>query len=104
MATVDTTRMLDRLSDYLRAAREARHPAIRAQYLAQLQRLSGHALYEAVTECRQADPPMTWRNIAPAVQVPFGTLYRQYQAGGRIVVSDPGAATEPNYDAPGDDA
>jgi DNA-binding SARP family transcriptional activator len=66
-------------------ARAAAHPVLRAQRLAQVQRQSGWALREAVTECRER-LGMTWRDTAAALQVPFGTLYRQYRDGGPIML------------------
>lgn len=92
---------LDELAGELQAAREAKHPVIAAAYLAKLQRLSGWALREAVSDA--IEEGTTWRGMAPHVQVPFGTLHRQYRAGGRIVVSDPGTPTEEAWDVPDDD-
>ncbi|MCA4727152.1 hypothetical protein [Mycolicibacterium fortuitum] len=60
--------------------------AIRADHLAKLQRLSGWALRDAVTDGLQHG--MTWRWMGTACQLPVGTLHRQYHAGGRIVVRD----------------
>ena len=71
--------------------------AIRAGYLAQLQRLSGWALRDAVTDARLRD--MTWRWLAVSCQLPVGTLHRQYSAGGRIVVGD-NVTQHPNFDEP----
>ncbi|WP_301122572.1 hypothetical protein [Mycolicibacterium fortuitum] len=67
-------------------ARRGNAAAIRADYLAKLQRLSGWALRDAVTDGLQHG--MTWRWMATACQLPVGTLHRQYHAGGRIVVRD----------------
>lgn len=92
---------LDRLAADLQSAREARHPVIAADYLAKVQRLSGWALREAVSGA--IEDGMTWRGMAPHVQVPFGTLHRQYRGGGRIVVSDPGPPTEEAWEVPDDD-
>ena len=60
--------------------------AIRADCLAKLQRLSGWALRDAVTDGLQHG--MTWRWMGTACQLPVGTLHRQYHAAGRIVVRD----------------
>lgn len=68
----------------LRTAGDA--ASIRADYLAKLQRLSGWALRDAVTDGLQHG--MTWRWMANVCQLPVGTLHRQYHAGGRIVVRD----------------
>lgn len=84
---------LDQLADLMEQVRSAKHPAVRATALAQLQRLSGWALRDAVDECR--DEGLAWRDIAPAAQIPFGTLYRQYKAGGRIVIHDVKVAQDP---------
>jgi len=92
---------LDRLAEDLQAARYAQHPVLVAAHLAKLQRLSGWALRQAVSDAIETG--MTWRGIAPHVQVPFGTLHRQYRAGSRIVVSDPGTPTEEAWDVPPDD-
>lgn len=73
--------------------------AIRADYLAKLQRLSGWALRDAVTDGLQHG--MTWRWMGTASQLPVGTLHRQYNAGGRVVVRD-NVTQEPNYSAPDD--
>ncbi|WP_396912822.1 hypothetical protein [Mycolicibacterium sp.] len=71
--------------------------AIRADYLAKLQRLSGWALRDAVTDGLQHG--MTWRWMATTCQLPVGTLHRHYNNGGRIVVHD-SVTQEPNYSAP----
>lgn len=60
--------------------------AIRADHLAKLQRLSGWALRDAVTDGLQHG--MTWRWMGTACQLPVVTLHRQYHAGSRIVVRD----------------
>lgn len=92
---------LNAMQEHLDAARErytqangddAFHGAMAAHELAKLQRLSGHALHAAVGVAR--DGGMTWRNLAPHVQVPFGTLQRQYAKSHRIVVSDPSTPTD----------
>ncbi|WP_192809991.1 AfsR/SARP family transcriptional regulator [Actinomadura rudentiformis] len=79
--------VLDRLAEDLGAARAAVHPALRARYLAQIQWHSGWALRQAVTECRER-LGMTWRDTASSLRVPYPTLYRQYTAGGRLVVGE----------------
>ncbi|WP_433334461.1 BTAD domain-containing putative transcriptional regulator [Spirillospora sp. CA-294931] len=76
-----------RLADDLLEARRAVDPAVRARLIAQVQRQSGWALRQAVTECRER-LGMTWRDTASTLQVPYTTLYRQYQAGGRLVVGE----------------
>ncbi|PLS76442.1 MAG: hypothetical protein CYG61_02085, partial [Actinobacteria bacterium] len=82
------TNYLDRLQEQLDPARarytqangdDAFRSVMAAEHLAKLQRLSGHALDAAVDEAHQAG--MTWRAIAPHVQVPFGTLHRQWSRG-----------------------
>lgn len=92
---------LDGLQELLDAARQrytqengdaAFHGSMAAHELARLQRLSGHALHAAVTVAREGG--VTWRDLAPHVQTPFGTLQRQWAHGHRIVVSDPGTPTE----------
>jgi hypothetical protein len=60
--------------------------AIRADYLAKLQRLSGWALRDAVSD--GLEHGMTWRWMGTVCQLPVGTLHRQYKARGRIVVRD----------------
>lgn len=60
--------------------------AIRADYLAKLQRLSGWALRDAVGDGLLHG--MTWRWMGTVCQLPVGTLHRQFKAGGRIVVRD----------------
>lgn len=101
MAETDVLRYLDRLQAELDEARarytqedgdDAFHGALCARSLARLQRLSGHALHAAVTVAHDAG--MTWRDLAPHVQVPFGTLHRQWAKGSRIVVNDPTTPTE----------
>lgn len=66
--------------------RLANAAAIRAEYLAKLQRVSGWALRDAVASGVQNG--MTWRWMGMSCQLPVGTLHRQYKAGGRIVVRD----------------
>ncbi|ART74395.1 hypothetical protein BTO20_37900 (plasmid) [Mycobacterium dioxanotrophicus] len=78
-------------------ARRGNAAAIRADYLAKLQRVSGWALRDAVTDGLQHG--MTWRWMGTASQLPVGTLHRQYNAGGRIVVHDD-VTQEPDYSAP----
>ena len=90
---------LERLTDELGKARGAGHPAGQARHLAQVQRLSGWALRQAVATCRE-DQGMTWRDIASAVQIPFAVLSRQYEAGGRIVVDDDPPSTASPHDHP----
>jgi DNA-binding SARP family transcriptional activator len=77
--------LLDRLADDLDRARDAVHPVVRGRHLAQVQRRSGWALRQAVTECREHFG-MTWRDTASALQMPYPALFRQYQAGGRLTV------------------
>jgi DNA-binding SARP family transcriptional activator/DNA-binding transcriptional ArsR family regulator len=79
--------LLERLADDLDRARDAVHPAVRGRHLAQVQRRSGWALRQAVTECREHFG-MTWRDTASALRMPYPTLFRQYQAGGRLTVGD----------------
>jgi DNA-binding SARP family transcriptional activator/DNA-binding transcriptional ArsR family regulator len=79
--------LLDRVADDLDRARDAVHPAVRGRHLAQVQRRSGWALRQAVTECREHFG-MTWRDTASALRMPYPTLFRQYQAGGRLTVGD----------------
>lgn len=78
------TNSLAETDDSVGAAGDA--AAIRTDHLAKLQRLSGWALRDAVTDGLQHG--MTWRWMATACQLPVGTLHRQYHAGGRIVVRD----------------
>lgn len=78
-------------------ARRGNAAAIRADYLAKLQRLSGWALRDAVTDGLQHG--MTWRWMGTTCQLPVGTLHRQFNAGGRIVVHD-NVTQEPDYFAP----
>lgn len=98
------TDYLDKLQEQLDLARrrytqengdDQFHFALAAEHLAKLQRLSGRALWAAVNGAHEAG--MTWRDIAPHAQVPFGTLHRQW-AKGRIVVNDPTAPTAKHFD------
>lgn len=86
---------LERLTEELGKARDAGHPAGQARHLAQVQRLSGWALRQAVATCHE-DHGMAWRDTASAVQIPFAVLSRQYEAGGRIVVDDPPSTASPH--------
>ena len=61
-------------------------PAIRARYAAQLQRLTGWVLRDAVTESREAE--VSWRDISRRTEIPFDALRRQYDDGGRITAGD----------------
>ena len=91
---------LERLTEELGKARGAGHPAGRARHLAQVQRLSGWALRQAVATCHE-DQGMALRDTASAVQMPFAVLSRQYEAGGRIVVDDdPPVSPHDHPDAP----
>lgn len=74
--TLDTTR-------FLGPADAAAH---RAEYLAKLQRVSGWALRDAVTDALQYGMP--WRELVEPCQMPLATLHRQYKAGGRIIVRE----------------
>lgn len=85
---------LDKMQAELDAARArytqangdaAFHNTQAATHIARLQRLSGHALHAAVTGAHDAG--MTWRDIAPAAQVYFNTLHRQWAKGSTIRVS-----------------
>ncbi|GAB2859855.1 hypothetical protein GCM10027176_72580 [Actinoallomurus bryophytorum] len=91
-------RYLERLTEELGKARGAGHPAGQARHLAQVQRLSGWALRQAVATCHE-DQGMTWPDTASAVQIPSTVLSRQYEAGGRIVVDDDPPSTA-SPDAP----
>jgi hypothetical protein len=81
---------LDMIEEQLRVARRGpgKDPSISLAALARIQRLTGHAMRVAVTECRAPEPPIPWRNLAAPAQMPWGTLYRQYHAGGRLVIGD----------------
>lgn len=75
-STLDTTRFLG-----------PRHAAVlRARHLAGLQRVSGWALRDAVTDALQHGMP--WRELVEPCQIPLATLHRQYKAGGRIIVRE----------------
>jgi DNA-binding SARP family transcriptional activator len=86
---------LERLTEELGKARCAGHPADQAQHLAQVQRLSGWALRQAVATCHEGHG-MAWHDTASAVQLPLAVLSRQYEAGGRIVVGDPPSTASPD--------
>lgn len=59
-------------------------PTLAAAQLAKLQRLSSHALKAAVTEAHEAG--VTWRELAPHVQIHVATLHRQWQREGAGLV------------------
>src|SRR5207344_2061159 len=93
-----TRQQMDRMAELLDKARSAGNPAIAVEYLAQIQRLSGHALRAAVADS-MAEGQVDWHWLAAAAQTPPGTLRAQYEGGGRIVIHDPCTPTEANYDA-----
>lgn len=93
--------LLEHLADDVDRARDAAHPAVRGRHLAQVQQRSGWALRQAVTECREHFG-MTWRDTAAALRMPYPTLFRQYQAGGRLTVGD--GAVDGAVDGSGDGA
>ncbi|WP_160147026.1 AfsR/SARP family transcriptional regulator [Thermomonospora echinospora] len=80
-------RYLKGLAEELAAARQAGDPASRARHLARLQRMSGWALRQAVTEYH-GQGGTGRQDTARFVDVQFGTLYRRHQAGGRITGGD----------------
>ncbi|MFI9507272.1 hypothetical protein [Nocardia sp. NPDC052566] len=82
-------------------ARRGNAAAIRADYLAKLQRVSGWVLRDAVADGLAHE--MTWRWMGVSCQLPVGTLHRQYKAGGRIVVRD-NVTQELDYTEPGQPA
>lgn len=92
-----TVQRLNRLGELLDLAKNTTNPEIAASYIAQIQRLSGHALRTAVGDCIEAGQT-DWRWLATCTQTPPGTLRQQYELGGRVVIHDPLAPTEPNYD------
>jgi hypothetical protein len=77
---------LERLTHLVQALKAEPSPAIRARYAAQLQRLTGWVLRDAVTQSREAD--VSWRDIARRTEIPFDALRQQYDDGGQIFVGD----------------
>lgn len=88
---------LHRMAKLLDMAMATDNPEIAAEYIAQVQRLSGHALRSAVADSIEAGQT-DWRWLAVTTQTPPGTLQQQYERGGRIVIHDPCTPTEANYD------
>jgi len=62
-------------------------PIIRARHAAELQRLTGWILRDAVSRSR--DEGLSWRDIARRTEIPLPSLHSQYEAGGPILVHDP---------------
>lgn len=92
-----TDQYLTRLGELLDQAKNAGNPEIAASRIAQLQRLSGHALRASVADCIEAGQ-QDWRWLATCTQTPPGTLRQQFERGGRVVIHDPCVPTEANYD------
>jgi hypothetical protein len=65
---------------------DAFHAQMAAEHIAKVQRLSQYALHQAVTEAHEAG--LSWRSIAPAAQMYFQTLHRQWSKGKRLILSD----------------
>jgi hypothetical protein len=91
-----TGQYLTRLGELLHKAQSTSNPEIAAHHIAQIQRLSGHALRASVGDCLDAGADWQW--IAACAQTPPGTLQQQYERGGRVVVHDPCTPTEAIYE------
>jgi type II secretory pathway component PulM len=79
---------LERLAGLAADLRAAENAVIRARYAAEVQRLSGWVLRDAIKQSREEG--FSWRDIARRTGMPFDTLYRQLQDHGRIAVGKPG--------------
>lgn len=75
---------LERLAELTADLRAAESPVIRARYAAEVQRLSGWVLRDAIEQSREDG--FSWRDIARRTGMSFDTVYGQLQDHGRIVV------------------
>jgi hypothetical protein len=71
----------------------SREPLRRAQLLAEAQAQLAWALSAAVAQCQEGDSKRTWAAIGEAIGMPRETAYRQFTAGGPMVVTKPVQST-----------
>jgi predicted ATPase/DNA-binding CsgD family transcriptional regulator len=82
----------DQLAKLASAARAATDPAERAGLVAQMQRVTCWALRASVGEAHEHG--VSWRHLASRLGVPLGTLHRQFQASGSLLVVRAGTESE----------
>jgi predicted ATPase/DNA-binding CsgD family transcriptional regulator len=92
-ATAASSAWIEQLSALVAAAETEDDPARRSELIARVQRISGRALRASVGEARAAG--VSWRELGRTLQVPFGTLHRQYAAGSDLQIVRPGDADRP---------
>jgi hypothetical protein len=81
-----------RLADLVTTLRAEDNPIIQARHAAELQRLTGWILRDAISHSR--DEGLSWRDIARRTEIPLHSLHSQYEAGGPILVHDPDDDTD----------
>lgn len=93
MANEMTDTRLATMVAMLEQVRRAQDPLVRAQILAETQYQAAWALREAVVDC-QEDGRRTWAEIGSAIGLPRETAWRQFKAGGPLVMVKPYQAAD----------